>query len=294
MASASIRAQRWWRRLSTHSTQTVPAFDLYGGDHWSVARSLPAAAIASGFDAHLWVASAGYGLVPAEAQLRPYSATFALGHSDSVFLRRTDFAARSDFAREWWAHLGERPGPTRGVPRTVTELVKDFPNACVLVVGSPDYIAAMEADLGSAISRALHPDRIVIVSRPSGFAKKTLGNNLVPSDARLQRSVGGARTSLHVRVAKRILEEIPRWDFSARVLRAHYGRVLACSSEAPTFDRERLTDEQVERFIRAEISRTAGVSCTRALRALRDRGHACEQSRFKGLFYRTLKIRHAS
>ena len=37
-----------------------------------MAKSLPAVATASGFDAHLWVASAGYGLVPAEAQLRPH------------------------------------------------------------------------------------------------------------------------------------------------------------------------------------------------------------------------------
>lgn len=87
------------------------------------------------------------------------------------------------------------------------------------------------------------------------------------------------------------VRSVPRWDFSARVLRAHYGRVLASSAEAPTFDRERLTDEQVERFIRAEISRMPGLSCTRALRAMRDGGQACEQSRFKSIFHRTLKTR---
>src|SRR5262245_42960354 len=114
MASPFVRAERWWRRLSTHSTETVPAVDLYGGDHWSVARSLPEVAAASGFDAYLWVASAGYGLVPADARLRPYSATFAAGHSDSVCLARTDGTTRSKFARDWWAHLGEMPGPRRG------------------------------------------------------------------------------------------------------------------------------------------------------------------------------------
>jgi hypothetical protein len=294
MASPFVRAKRWWRRLSTHSTEAVPAVELYGGDHWSVARSLPDVAAASGFDAHLWVASAGYGLVPAEAQLRPYSATFAGGHSDSVFLAKTEASARSEFTRRWWAHLGEMPGPRREAPRTVTQLVAGFPDAYVLVVGSPDYISAMEEDLGSAISRSTHPDRIVIVSRPSGFAKKILGNHLIPSDARLQRGVGGARTSLHVRVAKKLLEEIPQWEFSAAVLRAHYRRVLASSSAAPAFDRERLTDEQIERFIRAEVNRTPGISCTRALRALRDGGQACEQSRFKDIFHRTMQIRHAS
>src|SRR5262245_11141361 len=59
-----IRAERWWRRLSTHESRNIVATDLYGGDHWSVARSLPAVAVANGRSAQLWVASAGYGLVP--------------------------------------------------------------------------------------------------------------------------------------------------------------------------------------------------------------------------------------
>lgn len=294
MASALVRAERWWRRLTTHTTVSVPAVDLYGGDHWSVAKSLPAAAAASGYEAQLWVASAGYGLVPADAQLRPYSATFAAGHRDSVFPARRDATTRSAFMRDWWLHLGATPGPRRGAPRTVTQLVKASPNACVMVVGSPDYISAMAADLSCAISRAPHPDRIIVVSRPGEFARGVLGDHLIPSDARLQRGVGGARTSLHVRVAKKILEEIPQWDLSAAVLRSHYRRVLASSAAAPTFDRERLTDQQVEQFVRAEVRRTPGVSCTRVLRALRDRGLACEQSRFKHIFQRTITSRHAS
>lgn len=293
MSGAFERAESWWRRLSTHRTDTVAAIDLYGGDHWSVAKSLPATARANGLDAYLWIASAGYGLVPVEAQLRPYSATFATGHRDSVFVEGAETTACSEFTRRWWAHLGEMPGPLRGAPRTLARLVKRFPDACVLVTGSPDYISAMQDDLMSAISETPTPDRIVIVSRPGPFAKSVLRNHVVPSDARLQRSVGGARTSLHVRVAKKILEEISRWEFSARILRTHYGRVLASSAAAPTFDRERLTDEQVERFIRTEFYRTPGLSYTRALRALRDRGMACEQSRFKDIFHRTLKIRHA-
>src|SRR5262245_44463156 len=72
-ARPQIRAERWWRRLSTHQGRNVAAAELYGGDHWSVARSLPDVAAANGRSAQLWVASAGYGLVPANAPLRPYS-----------------------------------------------------------------------------------------------------------------------------------------------------------------------------------------------------------------------------
>lgn len=294
VASALERAERWWARLLTHNSKAVSALDLYGGDHWSVAKSLPAVARAKGCDARLWVASAGYGLVPAEAELRPYSATFASGHSDSVFPARVAPGSRLDFVRRWWGHLGDKPGPTRAVPRTVTALVKDSPQAYIIVVGSPDYVSAMASDLTSAIKNARRPDRIIIVSRLGEFTSGALVDHLIPSDARLQPGLGGARTSLHVRVVRKILEEMPKLELSARVLRAHYQRVLARSSEVPTFDRMRLSDQQVVNLIQTELRRTPGMSCTRALRALRDRGKACEQSRFRDLFHRTVKTRNAS
>jgi hypothetical protein len=69
---------------------------------------------------------------------------------------------------------------------------------------------------------------------------------------------------------------------------------LASSADAPTFDRARLDDHQVERFIHVALRRSPDTSCTRALRALRDGGQACEQSRFKTLFHHVRKVLHAS
>lgn len=293
-ASAFVRADRWWRRLSEHASSAVPAADLYGGDHWTVAKTLPSVAEAGGFRAHLWVASAGYGLVPADAPLHSYSATFAGGHPDSVLVSSTDGAVQSDFARRWWARLSQMPGPLRRAPRTIAGIVRSDPRASILVVGSPDYMAAMEDDLISAIAEASNPDRIIVISTQGRFARGVLGQHLIPSDARLQARVGGARTSLHARVARKILEEVNEWVLGAELLQAHYRRVLASSADAPTFDRTRLTDQQVERFIRAELRRSPDTSCTRALRALRDGGQACEQSRFKSLFHRVGKVLRAS
>ncbi|MGK3899636.1 hypothetical protein ABI062_15345, partial [Enterococcus faecium] len=55
-----------------------------------------------GFDSiSLWVLSAGYGLVAANADVKPYSATFARGEADSV-LQRTDGERRSAL-RLWWS-----------------------------------------------------------------------------------------------------------------------------------------------------------------------------------------------
>src|SRR5262245_42286208 len=77
------RCHAWWGALS-RAPASLPARDLYAGDHWAIARSLPSIAQSRGFIPSLWVASAGYGLVPADLLLAPYSATFAPDSPDSI------------------------------------------------------------------------------------------------------------------------------------------------------------------------------------------------------------------
>lgn len=290
-ASASARADRWWNRLSKHRSATVPALELYAGDHWSVARTLPEVAKARGFRALLWIASAGYGLVPADAPLRSYSATFASSQLDSVVLPVANGGRPSDYTRDWWRRLSELPGPVRNMPRSVVDIVRSDRHAHIVMFGSPDYVTAMEADLLAAVAAASYPDRIIVISSRARFARSGLGQHLIPSEAKLQRKVGGARTSLHARLARKILDEVNEWGLSAAVLRTHYTRVLASSADVQTFDRTRLTDKELRRFISAELRSAPNTPCTRALRALRDRGQACEQSRFKKLFH---EVRDAS
>lgn len=291
--SASDRAGRWWQRLSRHRSATLRASDLYVGDHWAIIKALPDVARAAGFRSFLWVASAGYGLVPGNALLRSYSATFAPGHPDSVAASKNGTAG-SRLTRQWWTRLADMPSPLEGVPRTVADIVGDNPHAYVLLVASPNYISAMEDDLFAAIQASRESDRFIIVSARGRFAAGPLGAHLIPSEARLQIRLGGARPSLHARVARKILEECRTWELSAERLARRYQRILARSPDLPRFDRERMTDEEVERFIRAEARRSPEVSCTRLLRALRDRGCACEQSRFKALFCQVRKTTHAS
>ena len=64
------RARDWICRLSdTSYSPLIAARDLYAGEHWMVARGLPD--LAGGERIRLWACSAGYGLIPADALVRP-------------------------------------------------------------------------------------------------------------------------------------------------------------------------------------------------------------------------------
>ena len=139
-SSPAGRAARWIDQLERSTEPTVPARQLYAGEHWQVVRELESITAAAGVDASLWVCSAGYGLVSADAPLRPYAATFATGHADSV-------SADPGNRPRWWASLADWKGPVPSAPRTLRDLACREPHAVFLVALSSAYLAACADDL---------------------------------------------------------------------------------------------------------------------------------------------------
>jgi hypothetical protein len=272
----------WKNRLQQSRVKPVAAVDLYQGQHWAVVRELPATAHAVGYQADLWVASAGYGLVPGEAQVRPYSATFAASEKDSVW--RPGDGNRRTVLRTWWHGMQEMPGPYANAPRSLTALAGFSVDAVILVIASPAYIAAMADDLAGVRARLTDPQRLIVISSRHRSLPGWLKTHLVPSEAPLSEVLGGARGSLHARTARRVLQEAAEIPLRADVLVPHFERLLSSVEGATTPARVKLADDEVRRFIHQAIAGNRNLSCTAALRMLRNTGQACEQRRFAGLY----------
>lgn len=278
------RARRWREHLRTHSHSTTQAQELYAGDHWRVVMELPTLAAQAHLHPHLWVASAGYGLIPSDAAIRPYSATFSRGHADSVAADTTSQGTTAAH-RQWWQALSEEATPDPKAPRSISRLAEKSPHSRILVVASPAYVAAIEDDLRAAASVLRRPEQLLIVSTPSPLSTGPLARHWIPSSAHLQAHLGGARLSLHARVARDILQHSRR-DASfldAPQVRQYYEQLIQRSAPPKRYGRTPMTDDQVRQFIEQEL-RTETRSCSATLRLLRDRGLACEQQRFKRIF----------
>jgi hypothetical protein len=283
--SEGTLAQRlvmWSDRLHESEAERIAAVDLYRGQHWAVVRELPDVAKAEGHQANLWVASAGYGLVPAEARVRPYSATFAASEEDSVW--RPGDGDRRMALRTWWNGLQAVSGPDAAAPRSISALAGSDDKAVLLVIASPSYVAAMAEDLESAREQLVDPQHLIIVSSRNGSLPAWLTSHLVPSEAPLSRVLGGALGSLHARTARRILQESAEEPLRADVLVSYYERLISEVESATIPTRVKLRDEDVRRFIREVTAGHRGLTCTAALRKLRATGRACEQRRFVGLY----------
>jgi hypothetical protein len=276
--SESERLKRWLSRLHEMDNEAVcAAGDLYCGDGWSSIQTA-VAKFRKREALNLWVASAGYGLLSSEDIVVPYSATFSAGQDDSVTADR-DPAGN----QRWWNGLTKRMSNTSRPVVSVSELARTFPSAPLLVGVSPDYLWAMMADLLAASKALFDPDLLVIVSAGTKKAGD-LTPFLLPCDARLEHRLGGARTSLNARIVAYILNRFSAEELRMPILQKHFKNILSRAPEARTYDRKRMTENQVETFIRKALRKKPRASFSALLRGLRDSGMACEYKRFRQMF----------
>ncbi|WP_249037703.1 hypothetical protein [Micromonospora noduli] len=272
-SSPGQRFATWTDRLLTSSASRFPAVDLYAGEHWQIARTLPDQIAPRA--ATLWVCSAGYGLIAASAAIRPYAATFASGGVDSV-------GEDKSAARDWWTRLTEWPGPDADQPRSFADLARRDPHATIIAVLSDAYQRACATDVTVAAS-LLHDNQQLSVVGPS---TNDLEDLVVPVTARLQPHLGGSLLSLNARVAAFLLRSSVDDDHDLRRERLRE-RVEQTTQATPVpatrTAGQRLTDEEVRAFIRGHAGERA-TTATGLLRRLRLSGRSCEQARFGQLF----------
>jgi hypothetical protein len=272
------RSREWIRRLvDLADVPMVTADRLYLGEHWKVSRGLPS--LATGQRTKLWVCSAGYGLIPAEACVRPYAAAFS-GQVDRV-------PGGSDGARDWWHALAAWEGPAPGQPRTIRLLAAADPSACFIVALSSPYLDACRDDITAAATAVTDPQRFMLISA-GARCQGSLANLMVPADARLQAFVGGTRQALNARIADHLLSS----GIGDRTRACqHLGQLLAKQPPITRYERKQLSDQEVSEMIAHHLAQTPGMSASRMLREFRDAGYACEQSRFAQLHQMISEVR---
>ncbi len=270
---------RRWCALLRERPPSAAAVDLYVGEHWSVARSIPSVAAGLDIDARLWVCSAGYGLLPGDARIVPYAATFASGHADSVRAGVLD-ASDGDVESRWWAACGRWNG--RGV---LADLASREPDTPLVVALSATYLRAVADDLVAAKANLSDPDLLTLVAVGVDRAPRGLEENLLPATADLSTATGGTLGSLNARLAVAALERSRGRPIRASRLRDRFREWLDATPRRTIPARRTMDDEAVRSFIRRH--RDIADSHTAMLRLLRDQGFACEQSRFRELFLAT-------
>lgn len=262
----------WMARLAAADSASVPALDLYAGEHWQIVKQHLPVKVGSR-SVRLWICSAGYGLIPADAPVRSYAATFAPRHQDSVVATREE-------AQDWWAGLAGWQEPTAGAPRSLHALVRTSPEAHFVVVMSAPYLRACSQDLLAA-GLAAQPGQFSILS--TSAVPLELREFAVTGDGRLRDFLGGSLLALNVRMAAHLLNDLGAAAPHRKALTDALTRIPVPEKFTAPAPRARMTDEEVRIYIADGLAQPRA-SATSLLRQLRTSGRACEQGRFGELF----------
>jgi len=242
------------------------------GDHWSIAKNLTKQR--DDREIHLWICSAGYGLVRPSDKLKPYAVTFSPGQPDSV-------SSSSMQLGTWWDSLADWKAPGTSSIRSLACAMQTHSSDQWMIALSRPYLAAIHNDLLQGLSLLQSAKQLsIICAGITGLPR--LRSNLLPVDERHQEIVGGAKLSLNTRVLRWLLKESVNLDYQSLE-----NFILSSSQdlkEPEKFNRLPFTDSELRQYLRQRLTGTNNLSHTSLLRELRAQGRACEQSRFSREF----------
>jgi len=268
------RVDQWLDRLAS-ADEYLSASDLYAGEHWFEFLRILQKDFRPDTEVCGWVISAGYGLIPVDAEVAPYSASFGREAIDSV---RPPGAAWAE--SDWWAKLANWGGPSPGSARALHALNPRADTDLVLLAVSPVYLRAIEPDLIRLFESGTE---VLLFSSSPTPRVKHYPDQLVRYDGRLRARIGGSQVGLNIRTLAYALREASR--VTAKSMKATVTGLMNELPEAEGFARLTATDKEVRDFIRSKLAEDPDTRPTRLLRQWRTMNRACEQGRFKTLFW---------
>jgi hypothetical protein len=257
--------------------------DLYCGRAFRQAKQAAYEARAGFF-----IVSAGLGLLPASKLVPSYSLTIASGSPDNV-LRRTSPGASPS---QWWTEL-KRSSP---FATSLANAVGGH-RGPIMIALPASYLEMVAEELGSLPSRTRSRFRVFTLS-PVSAIPKGLRSFVLPYDSRFDgpdtpvpgtRGDFAQRSLAHFVVT--VLARDPKGDFNGHAEAVE--RLLSGLRRQSTPVRTRQSDGEIIALIRRHWNEARGQS-SRMLRLLRDDlGVACEQGRFRTLFFAAREHREA-
>ncbi|MBK6781958.1 MAG: hypothetical protein IPG75_20855 [Gemmatimonadetes bacterium] len=240
--------------------------------------------------APLWILSAGYGLIPSDAEIAPYAATLSPNDDDSVA-----GAVGAQDLKAWWNQLAEWPGPSPGSARSLLELAEECPRTLWIVVGGSQYMYALADQLQDVHTADGHAGRYVLVS-PGLSGRRNIPaieKALLQADSRWEEKLGRGKVTIGIRIATHLFERADGNPNAISSARAQMQQEVESLEGLKTPLRAPRSDVEVLRHLRVSLKKQPDVSFSRALRDFRDSGMACEYKRFRGLYQEVKESLHA-
>ena len=283
-------ASLWIDRLNQSNQLEVRARDLYIGSAWNETLACLSSVQQYSPGSSLWVLSAGWGLIPVDAKIKSYSATFAQGE-DSIHNAQWELGLSARERNQiWWKAINSQRGADGA--QSIMGFSEKYPDpqkVILLLILSPAYFQAIETEVNELVHRG-YEVAIFSAGVYAGLGEKPslLRDNIMPINDKykqISKYLNHTNVSLNARVTNWVIQQFPREiDSGVNSLRE---KLIEVERELPEMERKPvvpMTDEEVLEFIGKNYVPDAS-SASQLLKVLRhEENKSCERKRFAGLF----------
>jgi hypothetical protein len=152
----------WLDNLQDSNKKKFSAEDLYIGSHWKEIMTCAKRSRNAGFIPKLWIVSAGWGLIPSDFKITPYTASFAEGENSIHNLKWPKELSGKERSRFWWSEINRRRNAD--LPQSLLQLNFTLNNKSkfrFLIILSKEYYFPLELEIIELISAGAE---VVIIS----------------------------------------------------------------------------------------------------------------------------------
>lgn len=265
-----------WSALLAKAPRNIQSGALYQGRSFSDAK-----VVADEMNSHLYVISAGLGVIRSDELVPNYNLTISEGQgSIASALSRCNASSR-----DWWSLLTGSSGPAKSIRDAF-----DWTQSISVYVALPStYLKMVERDLLTLSSSQRECVRIFTSVSGQQMLSDSLRKICMPYDDRLEGHgvYAGTRADFAQRAMRHFVEELRAQNLSSEEARTLVMQSLKVLTKPILPKRARRTDEEIIALIAKNWDRFNGHQ-GQLLRYLRDEALiSCEQSRFRGLWRQT-------
>jgi hypothetical protein len=152
-----------------------------------------------------------------------------------------------------------------------------------VVALSADYLKAVTPEMEGVLESLYFREHLTIVSCGTQRDHPVWRENLLPCDASLAGTLGGALTSLNARVVRRLFQSLNQREPTVQAF-AEAATAIGRGNSPVVVPRVSKTDSDIAKFIQRHLSQVPACSKTVLLREFRGQGQACEQKRFGKIY----------
>lgn len=251
-----------WKKNLLDTSISIEAQELYKGVSWKAVLDAKEE-FNKEYETKLLISSAGYGLIDSRKKIIPYGITFSRNQLDSISQKFSNI--------DWWNGINE-------FPETAFDNI-----TAIFICLSQEYINSMHTYLVKLINR--YKERIFIINI-SKKKNENIKGYYLNFDKRFNSFEAGTMVSLGQRCLRWLSKEIVNKNLSLEYvgLQKHIDEFLNQFEYQTIKSGNKLSDKELEQFIKEQINNKKVVSASNGLVILRKSGYSCEQKRFHTLF----------